>query len=200
VESEGLLSKLKGLFHREGGGHFGHRGDSCGCDTGCASSCDTCGRSHFSGFRFGHRDSCGCDTGCASSCNTCGGSHFGGSRFGHRDSCGCDTGCASSCDSCGGSHFGGFREKFRGLFHRTNNCGCNTCGGCADGGCGTVIITPAPGTMKQAEPIGQPKEEPKKLPSGTPEKEKKPGSVQLIPQPVDIPELQVAPTSGKSPF
>ncbi len=52
------------------------------------------------------------------------------------------------------------------------------------------------------EPLGQPKEEPKKLPSGekpAPEKEKKPGSVQLIPQPVVTPDLDIAPT-GKSPF
>jgi hypothetical protein len=134
--------------------------------------------------------SCGCDTGCEHE------SLFSKlkARF-HRGDCGCDTGC-STCDTCGGHSGGGLREKLRGLFHRGDDCGCNTgCGTCA--GCGGVIST-APGTiMPKAEPIGPPKEDLKKLPAGD---GKKPGSVQLIPQPISVPQLQVAPTSGKSPF
>jgi len=51
--------------------------------------------------------------------------------------------------------------------------------------------------MPKAEPIGPPKETPKKLPTGD---DKKGGSVQLIPQPVGTPVLQLAPSSGKSPY
>jgi hypothetical protein len=160
-ESEGLFSKLKGLFHRGGG--------DCGC--GCESH-----TSHFGGFGH-HKSDCGCAS-CGSSCD--------------------------ACDSCGG-HGGGFRERLRGLFHRGGDCGCGCdtgCGGC--GGCGGVL-TPIPGGTMPKEQIGAPKEEqPKKLPSGdnkpAPEKEKKPGSVQLIPQPAGTPDLELAPSSGKSPF
>jgi hypothetical protein len=149
-----------------------HHGSSCGGDCGCG--CESEG--FFSKLKgHGHHSDCGCDTGCGG----CGG---------------CDTGCG---------HGGGLGEKLRGLFHRHSDCGCGDCGGCGYGG----VITTAPGGTMKAEPIGSPKKEDelKKLPKDdktNPEKnpEKKPGSVQLIPQPVDVPALQITPTNSKSPF
>ncbi|HKI30371.1 MAG TPA: hypothetical protein VKA46_00670 [Gemmataceae bacterium] len=151
-------------------------------------------------------------------------------RFHHTSyetDCGCCGGCGSPCDTCDTGHGGGLLDKLRGLFHHSSyeaDCGC------CDGGCGPVYgngsvvggpggaISPIPsGSMPKAEPLGPPKEL-KKLPNGDekkeptkekkdpekekkdPEKEKKNGNVQLIPQPVDAPELDIAPTSGKSPF
>ena len=137
--------------------------------------------------------SCGCDTGCEHE------SLFSKlkARF-HRSDCGCNTGCntcntCNACDTC--CEHESFFSKLKARFHH-GDCGCDTgCGTC--GGCAGVIST-APGTiMPKAEPIGPPKEDLKKLPAGD---GKKPGSVQLIPQPISVPQLQVAPTSGKSPF
>ncbi len=151
-ESEGFLSKLKGLFHR--GGDCG-----CGCETSCGCGCDSY-TSRFKGF--GHHSDCGC---------------------------GCDTGCG--CES------EGFLSKLKARFHRGSDCGCGCETSCC-GGCGGVISTvPGATTMPRAEPIGPPKEELKKLPSGD---GKKAGSVQLIPQPLSTPVLQSAPTTGRSPF
>jgi hypothetical protein len=52
------------------------------------------------------------------------------------------------------------------------------------------------------EPIGQPKkgDDLKKLPSDDKKNPVKPGSVQLIPQPVDAPTLNLTPTASKSPY
>ena len=189
------------------GGCGGGGCSSCGT---CGGGCDTCG-GESEGFlsklkaRFHRASSSDCGCGCETE------SHF--SKFtahGHTSSCGCDSGCGgcgSSCDTCGGHSGGGLREKLHGLFNRGHDsCGCesscSSCGGCAGGGCGTVVTSPLPGGTMPKETLGQPKEEPKKLPSGdktTPDKEKKPGSVQLIPQPVVTPDLDIAPT-GKSPF
>ncbi len=163
-ESEGLLSKLKGLFHRNDCG--------CGCDSGCG--CESEGLLS----RFKHRSDCCCSTGCG--CTT---------GCGYTTGCG----CGNSCDTCGSFGGGRLRDKLRGLFNH-GDCGCDTCGtcgGCA-GGCGTITTVPL-----KPEPLGKPKVEPKKLPSGDqPPK----GNVQLIPQPIDTPDLNIAPTSGKSPF
>jgi len=170
-ESEGFFSKLKGHFH--------HSSD-CGC--GCESE------GFFSKFKgkMHHGGGCGCETGCGGCGSSCGG-------------------CGSACDSCGGH--GGFGGKLRGLFHkRGSDCGCDTCGGCSgcsgSSGYGGVITTVPGGTMKP-EPIGNPKgDELRKLPSddnkGTDKKQ--PGSVQLIPQPVNAPALDITPTTGKSPY
>ena len=133
-ESGGLLSKLKGLFHRE----------DCGC--GCES--ESC----FSHYKVSfHKSGCGCDSGCGTSCgNTC-------------------TSCGNTCDTCGGCG-GTLRDRLRSLFHHSDcgcDTGCGTCGGCG-GGCmstTTVPLTP--------EPIGKPKVEPKKLPSGDRESRRK---------------------------
>ncbi len=185
-----------------------------GCTGGGCGGCDSCGdcgcdSGHGGGLfsklkaRLHRSDDCGCDSGC--------GGHGGGllSRFkgfGHKNDCDTGCGCGSSCDSCDSGHGGGLRGKLRGLFHRSKDCGCDTgCGGCDTGcnGCaGTISPIPA-GGMPRAEPIGAPKEEPKKLPSGDGKdkgENKKPGTVRLIPQPVDAPELDIAPATGKSPF
>jgi hypothetical protein len=161
---------------------MGACGTGCGGCTGCG--CDTCCESE--GFlsklkgRF-HRSDCGC--GCESE-------GFFSKLKGHmhHGDCGCDTGCGSCDTGCG--HGGGLREKLRGLFHHSDDCGC------CDSGCGGCGPVPG-GVMQKVEPIGPPKETPKKLPTGD---EKKGGSVQLIPQPIGTPVLQVAPTYGKSPF
>ena len=169
-EKEGFFSRLKGRFHR-------HNDCDCGC-TSSSSSCGSCG-------------SCGCESGGFFS-------HLKGHT--HHNECGCDSGCGgcgSSCDSCGG-HGGGLGGRLRGLFHRHGDeCGCGDCGGC--GG----VITTVPGGPMKPEPIGQPKKDDglKKLPSDDKKNpEKKPGSVQLIPQPVTAPNLNLAPTVSKSPF
>jgi hypothetical protein len=166
------------------GGYAGCGGcASCGCDSCCESE------GFFSRLkgRF-HRSECGCG------CESEGFFSKMKGRLHHGGDCGCDTGCGG-CGGCdtGCGHGGGFGERLRGLFHRGGgDCGCcDTCGGC--GG----AISPVPGGTMKAEPIPPPKETPKKLPSG---EEKKGGSVQLIPQPIGTPVLQVAPTTTKNPF
>jgi hypothetical protein len=160
---------------------------SCGCDSCCESE------GFFSRLK-GHFHRSSCDCGCESEGFF---SRLKG-RFHHGDDCGCDTGCGScgsTCDSGCGGHSFGLRDRLRGLFHRGDDCGCcdSGCGGCASGG----VITPVPAGGMKGEPIGPPKEGPKKLPSGD---VKKGGSAQLIPQSSGVPVLEVAPTSAKSPF
>jgi hypothetical protein len=170
-----------------------------GCAGGGCTGCDACGcesEGFFSKLkaRFHHGSDCGCDSGCGSE-----GVFSKMKGHTHKSDCGCDSGCGgcgSPCDS-GGHSGGGLREKLRGLFnkHGSSDCGCD-CGGCTSG-----YGTPVPHGGMKPEPLGTPKEELKKLPSGDIKNpEKKPGSVQLIPQPVDAPHLDIAPTSGKSPF
>lgn len=175
----------------------------CGGCTSCGG-CDSCGcesEGFFAKLKARFHHSSDCDCGCESGCGGCESSGCFSKHFGHHNECGCDTGCAgcgSACDTC--EHGGGLREKLRGLFHRHDDeCGCE-CGGCTGCGYGGVMTT-APGTMKP-EPIHQPKkdDELKKLPSDDKKNPEKPGSVRIIPQPVDVPNLDLTPTSGKSPF
>jgi hypothetical protein len=187
------------------GGCAGGGCSSCGgCDTCGSCGCESEGFLSKLKAKFHRSSDCGC--GCETESRF---SKFSGHL--HQSSCGYDTGCGggcgSPCDACGGHSGGGLREKLRGMFHRGGDCGCETsCGcdtGCAGGGCGGVV-SPLPGGTMPKEQLGAPKEAPKKLPSGdtkpSPDKEKKPGSVQLIPQPVVTPSLELAPTGNKSPF
>jgi hypothetical protein len=162
----------------------------CGCESGGGLFSRLKGRFHRGGGDCG----CGCET-----------SRFGGHL--HSSDSGCAS-CGSTCDTCGSGHGGGLRERLHGLFHRGGgDCGCDTgcgsCGGCAGGGCGGVL-SPVPGgtIMPKAEPIGPPKgaDDRQKLPPGDKGTDKKSGSVQLIPQPISVPSLQITPTGGKSPF
>ncbi len=163
----------------------GYAGAPAGC--GCGSSCDACCEKEglLSKLR----------------------GKLGGlkARFSSGDSC-------DACDSCGGGSIGGkLRDKLSGLFRRGGDC-CDTCapasnscgGGCASGGYSGTVIG-APGTapaplqgMPRPEQVAPPKESDpaRKLPAGP----KDGGKVHLLPQPVSAPVLEIAPTSGKSPF
>jgi len=104
----------------------------------------------------------------------------------HKDCCdsGCKGSCGSSCDSCRHGLFSRLRE----WFHRRGCCE-ESCCSSSSAGDGTVV----PG--RPAEPVGPPKDAPKKMPS--PAKE-----VQIInPTPGASPTANVIiETETKSPF
>ncbi len=165
----GFLDRLRGLFQH---------GDCCetSCKTSCAKECKPA-----------------CPTKCVkeckpvcekSCCDSCRPRLFEKLRgLFHRDCC--DSGCKGSCGSCCDTCRRGLLSRLRDWFH-SRRCCQDTC-------CGDGVTTPA--TAPGAEPVGPPKDAPKKMPS--PAKE-----VQLInPAPGLNPTANVTiETETKSPF
>jgi hypothetical protein len=129
-----------GLFNRGCGGCATgcHTGFGAGCGRGCdAAAVDECGNISEGGCLGGCRGGLKCRLG---------GRRCGGGLFASRSACGCDLGCFGYPDACGCDTGGGcMGGKFRGLFSRGHDCGCdmdpcdNDCGGNLGGlfgGCG----------------------------------------------------------------
>ena len=140
-------------------------GYGCGCNGGCGSTCGC--ESDHAGFRDRlrarfHREDCGCAP--APACNECERSSLFGRLHSRHEGGGCGSTC--ECESQG------LLGRFRGRFHRGNDCGCDSgCGGAYGTGYG-----PAPAALppvKPGEPIKPPSDSgPMKLPSGEQPKDK----------------------------
>lgn len=129
--------------------------------------------------------------------------------------------CEPVCDPCAGhGHGHNLFSRFRGFFHRNNDCCESTCDSCATSGCAPAagsIAPPATGGAPPAtggtgaNPVPEP---PKKLPANTPPPPAKGKSVQLDsapPAPLAVPTFSpviqtrpanviAAPSSLRNPF